>query len=176
MAAADAGTHRYLGFATFSEYVERLFGYEPRTVAEKLRVARALVHLPELSAAFSSGVLNWSAVRELTRVATAKTENEWLSATVGLSARQVQERVRGRKLGDTPLAQPDPSRIRHTLRFDVCAEVLATFREALAKLRRDSGEALLSDDDVLLLLARRVLDEPRQEEGAPRQSDDQGVA
>src|SRR5205814_1981941 len=51
---------------------------------------------------------------------------------------------------------------RHVLRFDVTAEVLATFREAVARLRRDAGGGL-SEDDALLLMARQVLGGPTDE-------------
>src|SRR6185436_7827506 len=45
--ALRAGTHVHLGFGGFSEYVETLFGYKPRSTEEKLRVAEALESLPE---------------------------------------------------------------------------------------------------------------------------------
>ncbi len=69
LVAQRAGVHRRLGFATFAEYVERVLGYGPRTTEEKLRVAAALEQLPALAAS----ELSWSALRELTRVATPDT-------------------------------------------------------------------------------------------------------
>ena len=36
--ALRAGAHRALGFASFSEYIGRLFDYTPRWTAERLRV------------------------------------------------------------------------------------------------------------------------------------------
>jgi hypothetical protein len=39
--ALRAGVHLHLGFGTFAEYVERLFGYKPRWTEERLRVAEA---------------------------------------------------------------------------------------------------------------------------------------
>src|SRR6478735_519688 len=56
-AAFAAGAHARLGFASFAEYVERLFGYSPRLTREKLRVAEALEGLPALSQALRSGAL-----------------------------------------------------------------------------------------------------------------------
>ena len=40
--ALRSGAHRHLWYASFAEYVERLFGYKPRATEEKLRVAQAL--------------------------------------------------------------------------------------------------------------------------------------
>jgi len=81
--ALYAGTHLRLGFGSFVEYIERLFGYSPRTTQEKLRVAEALEELPKTAAELEAGNINWSVVRELTRVALAETEGEWLEAAKG---------------------------------------------------------------------------------------------
>ena len=40
--ALRSAAHVCLGFGSFSEYIERLFGYQPRSIREKLRVAEAL--------------------------------------------------------------------------------------------------------------------------------------
>src|SRR6185503_10666552 len=88
LAAQRAAVHVHLGFGSFSEYVGCSFGYQPRSVQEKLRVAEALEGLPVLAHALSSGELHWSAVRELTRVALRDTEREWLEFTRGKTTRQ----------------------------------------------------------------------------------------
>lgn len=51
LAAVRSAAHVHLGFGTFGEYIERLFGYGRRCTQEKLRVAEALEDLPELSRA-----------------------------------------------------------------------------------------------------------------------------
>ena len=58
LAAQRAAVHVHLGFGSFSEYIGRLFGYQPRSLQEKLRVAEALEGLPALALALSSGELN----------------------------------------------------------------------------------------------------------------------
>src|SRR5882724_2960340 len=68
--ALRANVHLHLGFATFAEYIERLFGYSPRWTEERLRVAEALQALPNLQRALHDGAVPWSTARELTRVAT----------------------------------------------------------------------------------------------------------
>lgn len=160
--AFRAATHLHLGFGTFYEYVERLFGYKPRTTQEKLRVAAALEGLPALRAALEGGQLNWSAVRELTRVAIGKTEQEWLQLAAGKSLRQIEQLVAGRQLGNSPDSPSDPSAVRHTLCFDVNAETYAVVREAIAELRRRSATGF-DDDTALLEMARHVLMGPRDE-------------
>jgi len=162
LAAERAAVHVHLGYGSFSEYIERLFGYQPRSLQERLRVAEALEGLPALAQALSSGELSWSAVRELTRVAVSDTEQEWLEFARGKTLRQLEQVLAHRHPGDTPASPPDLSARRHTLRFDVAAETLASFREALSELRRRAG-AHLDDDSALLELARCVLGGPRDD-------------
>src|SRR5436190_7188702 len=160
--AARSGVHLRLGYASFREYVERLFGYGPRLIQEKLRVAGALEELPVLSAELERGKMSFSAVRELTRVATAATERAWLEAAHGRSIQEIEGLVSGQKPGSLPEDAPDADAMRHVLRLELSGEALATFREAMAKMRREAGEAL-DDDAAILLLCRRALEGPRDD-------------
>jgi len=143
-------------------YIERMFGYQPRSIQEKLRVAEALAGLPALERALSSGEISWSAVRELTRVAVRETEHEWLELARDKTLRQLEQMLAGKRSGDTPASPPDLSAQRHVLRFDVAAETFALFRDAMNELRRRSAAAL-DDDSALLEMARHVLGGPRDE-------------
>src|SRR5688572_13093223 len=156
LSALRGEAHARLAYGSFAEYVERLFGYSPRQTQEKLRVAEALEELPKTAHELQAGKISFSAVRELTRVATPETEAEWLEAARERTVREVEELVSGQRPGNLPDDVPDSGAKRHVLRFEVSAEVLATFREARTKIRRDAGESL-DDDDVLLLLSRHVL-------------------
>ncbi len=159
LAAMRTAVHVHLGFGSFGEYVERLFGYGRRCTQEKLRVAEMLEGLPVLARALEAGALNWSAVRELTRVAVRETEGAWLEVARGKSVRQLEELVAGKRVGDSPESPSDPTASHHVLRFEVEADTFALFRQAVAELRRGSDSAL-TDDAVLLEMARRVLGGP----------------
>lgn len=160
--AQRAATHLHMGFGSFVSYAEQLFGYKPRSILEKLRVAEALEQLPQSRAALEQGQLSWSALRELTRVAVRETEGDWLELARGKSIRQLEELVAGKRQGDLPTAAPDFRAVRHVLRFEVTAEAFALFREALAELRRRS-DASIDDDAALMEMARSVLGGPRDE-------------
>jgi len=162
LAALRSATHLHLGFASFSEYIERSFGYKPRSTQEKLRVAEALEELPVLTQALEHGTLHWSAARELTRVAVPENENAWLAVAHGKTVRQLEELVAGKTPGDDPASPARDSERRHVLRFEVTPETFALFREALTALRR-STDVALDDDAALLALARLVLGGPRDE-------------
>src|SRR5262249_44128820 len=90
----------YHGCATHYEYMERVLGYGPHAARERMRVARALAGLPETTAALARGELCYSAVRELTRVATDETEEVWLAQAKGLVVNQIERLVANHQLGD----------------------------------------------------------------------------
>ena len=162
LAALRSAAHVHLGFGSFGEYVERLFGYKPRSTQEKLRVAEALEALPVIARALEQGALNWSAARELSRVAVAETEQEWLGVAHGKTVHQLEVLVAGKGPGDRPGSSSQREALRHVLRFEVAPETLAVFREAMNRLRRGSGGPL-DDDSALMLMARHVLGGPIDE-------------
>ncbi len=59
---------RRVGMVSALDYLERVLGHTPHVANERLRVARALGELPVLTDAFARGDLQYSAIRELTRV------------------------------------------------------------------------------------------------------------
>lgn len=62
--------------------------------AERLRVAHALPRLPVVQQAFVDGLLSWSKVREITRVATAETEQGLVDIARSSTAQQLARLTR----------------------------------------------------------------------------------
>jgi hypothetical protein len=93
---------RRYGYASLLEYMEREMGYSPRAALERLRVAKAIVELPQLAAAMEQGDLSFSGVRELTRVATPETEEKWIESAKDMNLRELEDSVSGHKRGDLP--------------------------------------------------------------------------
>ncbi|HZO12095.1 MAG TPA: hypothetical protein VFB62_02520, partial [Polyangiaceae bacterium] len=158
--ALRADVHSHLGYATFLEYVERMFGLGPRETEERLRVARALEGLPAMAAALREAELCWSAVRELSRIAVGETEQAWLDVASGKTVRQIEALVSRREPGDLPDDPPKPGPRRRVLRFEVTADTYALWREAVAELRREMGGEL-DEDEAFLMMARQVLGGPK---------------
>ncbi|HEX4339610.1 MAG TPA: hypothetical protein VH062_27070 [Polyangiaceae bacterium] len=124
-------------------------------------MAEALEELPAIAQALASGALNWSAARELTRVAVPETESAWLDVAHGKTVHQLEALVAGKTPGDAPSFSGTPDARRHVLRFEVAPEALALFREAMTKLKRSGSP--LDDDSALMLMARHVLGGPADE-------------
>ncbi|HSR97621.1 MAG TPA: HNH endonuclease signature motif containing protein, partial [Kofleriaceae bacterium] len=148
---------RQLGMVSALDYLERVLHYSPRTAQDRLRVARALGALPELTAALADGRLSHSAVRELTRVATPATEAAWLADAVGKNLRQVEEMVAHHRPGDGPDDPPDPEPQTHVVRFELSAETYALLRQTRVVLDDEHGTNL-SEDAFVTALCSAVLD------------------
>jgi hypothetical protein len=139
--------HRRFGMASIYEYSDRFLGLTRRQTEERIRVARALHTLPEMDKSFAEGSLHFSVVRELSRVATADTEQEWLAFAEGKTVRELERQVACRQRGDGPMSAPrkeEPKRVM----FEVSGPVWALLQEVREGWIRQHGE--LPDDDALL--------------------------
>jgi hypothetical protein len=154
--ASRLGVHRRLGISTFVEYADRMFGFDARMTRERLRVADALEALPSMRAALQTGRCVWSAVRELTRVATAETEAAWLEVSEGMTVRQIESEVSGRKKGDAPSAAKDPLLTSRRVVFELMPEDFALIMEAFEHVRQEIGPSA-SNAFALRAMAETVL-------------------
>ncbi len=146
-----------LGMVSLVDYMERVLGWNPETARKRLRTARALGELPVLSAALRDGVLSFSAIRELTRVATPATEGAWRDDAIGKNLRDIEDRVRGHVRGDLPDDPPDPDVSTRIVRFELSPATYARLRQARLQLDEEHGRHL-DDDELIAALASAVLE------------------
>jgi len=157
VAAARGGeVTRHVGRGSFDGNLEGVRGVAPTTARDRMRVAVALESLPAVRAALTAGDVTFSAVRELTRVATADTEQAWLDAIANLTAREVEQCVRGHKPGDHPDDRPDPQLEPRAVRMQLLPESYALFLEARRALEAEVGHPM-SDSDFMAVACRDVL-------------------
>jgi hypothetical protein len=139
---------RQLGRGSFYEYLEEVLGHSPRSARERVRVARALADLPALEVALANGELHWSAVRELTRVATPETVDAWLDVARGKNLRQIEEAVAGRIKGDRPDDPPKPDKLTRRVTMELRLDTLALLGRARERFADERGE--VPDEDMLI--------------------------
>lgn len=156
-----------LGYVHALEYLEDVFGFSPRTARERLRVANELAALPSLEAALETGRMPYGVVRELTRVATQKTEAQWLAAAHGKNLRQVENLVAGHVKGDAPNDDANPELFECVVSWKVTAAVAALMRETRKQLQDEVGENL-DDSQLLEMLCRRALETDHASSGPSR--------
>ena len=156
LAGERVGAHVVLGYASYGEYVERLFGFDRRQVRERLRVAKRLEELPLMAAALPAGELCWSIVRELSRIVTPETEAEWIGRVARCTAHQVERLVAQHRPGARPTDKPTAEKPKRVT-FEVSAATWALLEEAKKTLRAEHGGSV-SDDVVVTALARALLE------------------
>jgi hypothetical protein len=159
LAGRTAKVHLECGYGSYLEYLERVLGYGPRLARERLRVADALARLPDTMAALAAAELAWSAVRELTRVASPETEADWIAAARNRTVREVEDLVSGRVPGDRPDDRPRPDQRTHLLRLELAATTYAAFRQVIELVTREAGHSL-TDDEAMQLICGRALAAP----------------
>ena len=146
-----------LGMVSAIDYMERALGYAPRTAQDRLRVARTLATLPKLDDALAHGALHFTAVRELTRVATPANEGDWRDAAIGKTQRQVEELVADRRPGDGPQDPKDPAARIHRVQLELSATTFARLRQTRQALEEEL-RSRLSDDALIAALCEAALE------------------
>lgn len=164
--ARALGVHQALGFASFHEYAETRLQLTSRMAYERVRVVVALAGLPRTRAALAAGAVNYSAVRELTRVVTPDNELAWLERAAGCTAREVERLVAGHVPGDDPDDMPDPAEVVTPVTFELTPATRALLREARQQLHKDAGQRL-ADDAFIAELVRRALAGDQHRPGTP---------
>ena len=104
----DAGEYRFLvllerfcreqawqslGMGSCAQWLNWRCGMSIGVAREKIRVARALPGLPQISKVFSEGRISYSKVRAMTRVATPKNESALLNVALHGTASHVEKQV-----------------------------------------------------------------------------------
>jgi hypothetical protein len=174
-AMATSGLHIALGFPTIAGYAERYFGLSRQLTYEYVRVGRALKSLPALDRAFSEGRMAWSVVREVTRVATAETEEEWIrfarEHTFAQLRAEVKDALKKNRTRPREGSYGLPN-LTVAVRFELTPEEHELVSKAFGKLASELGAKLGEEGQVdrkaaLLYLAERVLesDAPGEELG-----------
>jgi len=155
-----------LGHASLGEYARVRLGMDERKARDLARLGRVLPTLPSLDAAMEEGRLAWTKARELLRVVTPENVDEWISAAVECSSRELERRVSRARAGDPVPVDEDlePERRRVSFLLESAEEEL--LRDVLKWLRGQS-DADVEDGALLAEMARRVLVDVQGQESAP---------
>lgn len=154
---------RPLGMVSMRDYLEEVFGYGPTVASERIRVAEALDAMPALDRALANGELPYTAVREISRIATRATESEWVDACRGKKLRQIEELLTEREPGDRPSSPRKPDAGLRDVRWRVRPSVWAKLRTTKRAVEESCGERIddsaFADalcDAVMALMAQRA--------------------
>ena len=155
-AAARLQIWNEIGCVSMLDYMERRLGYGPRAAQERLRVAFALEQLPALEQALENGELPFTGARELSRVMTPETEQQWLDAAQNKNVHEIEGMVAGHEKGDLPEDPPNPELVMRVLRYLARPATAAMEKPARAALEKHHGMKL-DEDGFLAALFRLAL-------------------
>ena len=97
-------------FNNCAEWLNMKCGISPGTAREKVRVALALLDLPQCSKGFAKGELSYSKVRAMTRAANVFNEETLVDYALKATAHQVEEHCRRLRNADRRQSTPDARR------------------------------------------------------------------
>ena len=148
----DRGGFVKWGLRDCAEWLAFRCDLSPSAAYEKVRVARALRTLPEISEAFRVGKLSYSKVRALTRVASKQDESALVKFALNTTAARVEERCREMRFGiSSSVGVAERARANRNLRLrrddergmmtvtvEIPLEVGEMFEKALDKARNEN--------------------------------------
>jgi hypothetical protein len=128
---ATAREKRYLPlrYSSLYEYAEKALGMSGQKACTLMRSARALEHLPLMSAAYQEGRLCWGKLRALQTVVTPETEKEWLNFALEHHTNAVERAV---------AASPRAWKKQQALEASLAAKPIAATQEVAAVLKQQS--------------------------------------
>ncbi len=83
-----------LGCSSIEHYLQKKLGFKKSSAWSHKSVARALPELPRLRETFANAKMTWSTLREVTSVATARTEQAWIDCLAKHGADAVDREVK----------------------------------------------------------------------------------
>ena len=141
------------GCSSTAAFAQNKIQVHPRKTRELLRIARALEELPLVDRAFDEELVFWSAVREITRVATCQTEREWLALAQKSSLRAVEAAVSRAGQGEPPPREPfGPSQSVHRVIAELAPARYALWEAACRRIGETQGSGLNSSQVLFQLL------------------------
>ena len=103
-------------------------------------LAKRLEELPEIEAAFHSGEIPWTKIREIARIATSDTQQEWLDTARRLTCRELEAEVTGKKRGDNPGGGLKARRTKTVVEVKLSGEERAVWDLGIRLVRREKPD------------------------------------
>jgi len=162
------------GFSSCVDWLSWRTGVTPITARHQIRVAHALADLPKTSEAMKQGLVSYTKVREITRVAKSETEEELLEYAQSGSAVQLQAFVQGwkRMEREEEISAEERRHQSRKLSVVIDAEGMYVVR---GRLEPEAGAALMRAIDAAADAMYREEEPEARSSGEQRRADAVGV-
>src|SRR5262245_1443826 len=145
----------YRPLESVSVWVKKHLPVEVKRADKLILLARRLETLPRIRAAFDSGEVPWTKIREIARIARADTEQVWLAAARRMTCRELEAEVSGKKRGDRPGGGLKARRTKEEVRLRLAGRGLSIWEKAIRLVRREKPD--LTPDESAVEIAERVV-------------------
>jgi len=175
LAMASSRLYLKLGFSSIEQYVESSFGYKRSQTYEFLSVAKALEEMRELDDAFRKGLISWTVLRHIVKVATPESQGKWLEfARKNSVQRTITEAKSAKEKGRTEPRADGSSmpNLKVKVSFELTPHEHEILSKALGKLREEMGRSLGEEVDPSKVLVYGMLELLRTDpEGGARRKE-----
>ena len=145
-----------LGYSSIQTYAAEALGFTPSKTSQFVRLAGALEELPRLRRSVAAGELGWTKAREVAKVATPDSEEQWITEAGRSSSRSLEEKVRvarqrarrAAQVDDQPMLEladlpsdPEPADVPVTVSTTFTSEQYARYEALLETIRKRAGRS-----------------------------------
>jgi hypothetical protein len=85
--------YRRLGYSSLHQYAGEALGFSKSKTSQFIRLAEALDELPLLRESLAKGELSWTKAREVAKVATKQSQEQWVDEAKHTSNRELERKV-----------------------------------------------------------------------------------
>src|SRR5262245_5968928 len=103
-------------------------------------LAKRLEELTDIEAAFHSGEIPWTKIREIARIAKPDTQQVWLATARRMTSRELEAEVTGKKRGDRPGGGLKARRTKTVVEVKLSGEERAVWDLGIRLIRRQKRE------------------------------------
>ena len=147
VALQESNGYKDYGCSSATHYAVQLLGMKKKPAQEYQRVARDLIPLHKLTRVAELGQIDWTKLREITRVAVPRTEEYWMKLAEQLNCSQLEKLVGKTPKGSVPgeWSEEEESVVTE-LRCPVDPRLFRMLSEALRILIEERGESVTYAD------------------------------
>ncbi|MBS2040583.1 HNH endonuclease [bacterium] len=168
LAITRTGAFLELGCSSAVHYGVAQLGLPSKEARRLLQVARQLEDLPYLRYLCDHGRIEWSKLREVVRVATADTEQDWADLCARRTYAEIEDLVSRSQRGEIPPDRPVRPGPRSELRCRFEPDQMAVLERGLQLMCQQLGRALPMAEAIELLFAEKLAEHSVDEEKLER--------
>lgn len=143
--------YREFGYGSINNYAREELGWSENRICQFIRLTSDLVRLPKLRRAVFNDEIGWTKAKEVTKVANAENENEWLDEAKRLGKHQLIEKVKQARQRKRAARRGNPRQVAAgKCREDLHLIAISSLIDSEVSAAQSTESADSSSRDILL--------------------------